>query len=99
MDPKIIAGIVVALIIFGALLWKFVFKTPGGEPEISVDEPTPITGPTPADPIDDAIIGEGETVPEEETTELDTAPATDEAEEEAAQQEDAQEEPEGYRIQ
>ena len=44
-------------------------------------------------------MGEGETVPEEETTELDTAPATDEAEEEATQQEDAQEEPEGYRIQ
>ena len=99
MDPKIIGGVLVALVVIGVLLWKFVFKTSGGEPEISFEEGPPVTA-TPADPVDDAIMGEGgETVPEDETTELDTAPATDEAEEEAAQQEDAQDEPEGYRIQ
>lgn len=99
MDPKIIAGIVTALIVVGLLLWQFVFKTSGGEPEISFDEVPPITGPTPADPVDDAIMGEGETVPEDETTTLDTAPADDEAEAEAKIEEEAQTEPEGYRIQ
>jgi|ETNmetMinimDraft_21_1059911.scaffolds.fasta_scaffold56847_2 cytoskeletal protein RodZ len=99
MDPKIIGGVLVALVVIGVLLWKFVFKSSGGEPEISFEEGPPVTA-TPADPVDDAIMGEGgETVPEDETTTLDSAPADDVGEEEAAAQEDAQDEPEGYRIQ